>query len=39
MNLMGHEDIKTTQRYLHHAMGIISATNNCSHIDNIGIAL
>lgn len=33
MSLMGHEDFKTTQRYLHHAMDIISAMENSSHLD------
>lgn len=33
MSLMGHEDFKTTQRYLHHAMDIISASENSSHLD------
>lgn len=35
MNLMGHEDLKTTQRYLHHAMGILAAQQNNSHVDSI----
>lgn len=35
MALMGHEDFKTTQRYLHHAMEIVSALENNSHIDMI----
>lgn len=35
MCLMGHEDLKTTQRYLHHAMNIIAATSNVSHLDSI----
>lgn len=33
MSLMGHEDFKTTQRYLHHAMDLISASENSSHLD------
>ena len=39
MNLMGHEDIETTMIYLHHAMGMISASSDCSHIDSIDIEL
>jgi site-specific recombinase XerD len=39
MNLMGHEDIKTTMIYLHNAMGILSAASKCSHIDGITIEI
>lgn len=35
MYLMGHEDIETTNRYLHFAMEIISARGAISHLDNI----
>lgn len=33
--LMGHEDVKTTYRYLHYAMEFISAENSISHLDLI----
>lgn len=32
---MGHEDISTTQKYLHYAMDIIAAKANVSHIDKL----
>lgn len=35
MSLMGHENISTTQKYLHYAMDIIAARADISHIDNI----
>ena len=31
--LMGHEDVKTTMRYLHLAKQIIASENNISHLD------
>lgn len=33
--LMGHEDIETTERYLHFAMEIIASRNAISHLDSI----
>lgn len=33
--LMGHEDIKTTERYMHYAQGLVASKNNHSHLDNI----
>ena len=35
MILMGHEDIATTKRYLHHANEILSADDCVSHLDNV----
>ena len=35
MILMGHEDIETTKRYLHHANEIIGVNNHISHLDRI----
>lgn len=35
MILMGHEDVKTTERYLHIANEIIASRENISHIDMI----
>lgn len=35
MNLMGHEEIETTRRYLHHANEIIGAKNCISHLDKV----
>lgn len=35
MVLMGHEDIKTTRRYLHFANQIIASRTNISHLDKI----
>lgn len=35
MCLMGHEDMETTKRYLHHAMEIIAAQEHLSHLDKI----
>lgn len=35
MSLMGHENISTTQKYLHYAMDIIAARADVSHIDSI----
>lgn len=35
MYLMGHEDIETTQRYLHFANEILASKNCISHLDNI----
>ncbi len=35
MILMGHEDIETTRRYLHHANEIIATRNHTSHLDSI----
>lgn len=35
MCLMGHEDLETTKRYLHHAKEIIAAQEHLSHLDLI----
>lgn len=35
MCLMGHEDMETTKRYLHHATEIIAAQEHLSHLDKI----
>lgn len=35
MILLGHEDIDTTRRYLHHANEIIGAENCISHLDKL----
>lgn len=35
MIIMGHEDIETTRRYLHHANEIIGSKNCISHLDKI----
>ena len=35
MILMGHEDIETTRRYLHHANEIIGARSCISHLDKV----
>lgn len=35
MYLMGHEDIKTTKRYLHYANEILSAQDCVSHLDSV----
>lgn len=35
MVLMGHEDIETTKRYLHHANETICAKENISHLDKV----
>lgn len=37
MYLMGHEDIKTTNRYLHLAMEVIAARNHISHLDKVAL--
>lgn len=36
MYLMGHEDMKTTNKYLHFAMELIACQNSISHLDLIG---
>ena len=35
MILMGHEDIETTKRYLHHANEIVGARDSISHLDKV----
>lgn len=35
MIIMGHEDIKTTNRYLHYAMQVIASRENISHLDKV----
>lgn len=37
MYLMGHEEIKTTKRYLHFAHQIIALKSHISHLDKIGV--
>lgn len=37
MYLMGHEDIETTNRYLHFAMEIIATRNHVSHLDKVAL--
>lgn len=36
MYLMGHEEIKTTQRYLHFAYEILASRGHISHLDKLG---
>ena len=33
--IMGHEDIHTTQRYMHEAQSVVSTTHFRSHLDDI----
>lgn len=33
--LMGHEDVKTTERYMHYARSMIASKNNRSHVDAV----
>lgn len=35
MVLMGHEDIETTRRYLHHANELVCAKDCISHLDKL----
>lgn len=35
MTLMGHEDLKTTERYLHYCQQVIACRNAHSHLDKI----
>lgn len=35
MIILGHEDVKTTNRYLHFAMQIIASKENISHLDKV----
>ncbi len=35
MVLLGHEDTKTTERYLHHAKSLLAAQNSISHLDAV----
>lgn len=35
MVIMGHEDVETTRRYLHHANEIIGTKNSISHLDKV----
>lgn len=35
MVIMGHEDIETTRKYLHHANSILASKSNISHLDKI----
>lgn len=35
MAIMGHEDVKTTERYLHFAMQILASKQHVSHLDKI----
>lgn len=35
MTIMGHENIKTTERYMHVAMQILASRQNISHLDKI----
>lgn len=38
MYLLGHEDVKTTSRYLHFAYEIIATENTISHVDSVFMA-
>ena len=38
MYLLGHEDVKTTSRYLHFAYEIIATQRSISHVDNVFFA-
>ena len=31
--LLGHSDMQTTMRYIHHAMSIVAAKAHVSHLD------
>lgn len=35
MTIMGHENIKTTERYMHVAMQILASRQNISHLDKV----
>ena len=37
MYLMGHEDVETTQRYLHFAYEIIASRDSISHLDKLNL--
>jgi site-specific recombinase XerD len=37
MSIMGHENVKTTERYLHFATQIIASENHISHLDKIKV--
>lgn len=37
MMIMGHEDVSTVRRYLHHANSVIASRNCISHLDSIGL--
>lgn len=39
MYIMGHEDVATTEIYLHFAYEILGAKTHCSHLDKINVAI
>lgn len=37
MHIMGHEDLSTTQRYLHYAQEILASRTHVSHLDKLSL--